>query len=94
MAHGMLKILALEDVGLIDRALRQENILFDGSEVDTKEAFPDGINRFRPGVILFGHCFLQFNSAEALNICRSSGFQISFILVEYPHHPGNRGSAF
>jgi hypothetical protein len=54
MIHEVLKILVPEDVaygeGWINRALLKENIFFDGSRVDIKRAFPDGINRFRPDV--------------------------------------------
>jgi hypothetical protein len=67
MAHGMLKILALEDVGLIDRALRKENILIEGSQADTEEASLDAISRFCPDVISSGYCVKYLSKIGFLN---------------------------
>lgn len=85
MTHKALKILMLEDVaddvGLIDRALRKENNLFEGYCVDTTETFLDGINKFHPDVLLSDHSLPQFNSVDALKICQNSGLRFPFILV-------------
>src|SRR6185369_16229642 len=80
-----LKILMLEDLpedaGLVERTLRKEGILYTMSRVDTKEEFISSLRELGPDVILSDHSLPQFNSAEALKICRRVGLQIPFILV-------------
>jgi len=80
-----LKILILEDlpedVGLVERTLRKESMLYTMNRVDTQEEFIAGIRDLEPDVILSDHSLPQFNSAEALKICRRAGLQIPFILV-------------
>lgn len=80
-----LKILILEDIpedaGLVERALRKENISFTLKRVDTQEEFIASIRDLEPDVILSDHSLPQFNSAEALKVCRKFGLQIPFILV-------------
>jgi hypothetical protein len=80
-----LKILILEDVpedaGLVERTLRKEGISFSLSRVDTQEEFIESLRKLEPDVILSDHSLPQFNSAEALKICRRVGLQIPFILV-------------
>ncbi|MFZ6008875.1 MAG: sensor histidine kinase, partial [Bacteroidota bacterium] len=80
-----LRILMLEDlpddVGLIERALRKQGILFTGRRVDTREEFTDALEVFQPDVILSDHALPQFNSFEALKICRKQAMNTPFILV-------------
>ncbi|MES1224621.1 MAG: ATP-binding protein [Bacteroidota bacterium] len=80
-----LKILMLEDLEadaeLIARALTKSNISFTSTRVDTREDFIDKINSFKPDMILSDHSLPQFNSIDALNICREMGLSIPFILV-------------
>jgi len=80
-----LKILILEDVpedaGLVERILRKEGMSFSLSRVDTQEEFIASLRDLEPDVILSDHSLPQFNSAEALKICRRVGLQIPFILV-------------
>jgi signal transduction histidine kinase len=80
-----LKILMLEDVaeeaGLIERVLRRENFLFKSMRVDTSEEFSAAIDQFVPDIILSDHALPQFNSIEALKMCRTRGLIIPFILV-------------
>jgi signal transduction histidine kinase len=80
-----LKILMLEDVaeeaGLIERVLKRENLSFKSMRVDTSEEFADALDQFIPDIILSDHALPQFNSIEALKMCRNRGLVIPFILV-------------
>jgi signal transduction histidine kinase len=83
--ENQLKILMLEDVaeeaGLIERALRRENVSFKSMRVDSSKEFSDAIDQFVPDIILSDHALPQFNSIEALKMCRNRGLVIPFILV-------------
>jgi len=50
-------------------------------QVDSQEMFIRGLHEFKPDVILSDHSLPQFNSMEALKICRAQGLTIPFILV-------------
>ena len=80
-----LKILMLEDlqddVGLIERTLRKEGMLFSARRVDSQEEFTSSLDTFQPDVILSDHALPQFNSLEALKICRRQAVHVPFILV-------------
>lgn len=84
-SEKLLKILMLEDllddVGLIERALRKEGMKFDSRRVDSQEAFTACLQQFRPDVILSDHALPQFNSLEALKILRKQASDTPFILV-------------
>jgi signal transduction histidine kinase len=81
----VLKILVLEDlqddVGLIERVLARQGLPFVTQRVDAREEFTSALLSFKPDVILSDHALPQFNSLEALNICRQEGIFIPFILV-------------
>src|SRR5687768_15164219 len=81
----ILKILMLEDlqddVGLIERTLRKEGINFSSKRVDSEDEFTECLDYFRPDVILSDHALPQFNSLEALKICRKQAVNVPFILV-------------
>lgn len=81
----MLKILMLEDleddVGLIERTLRKEGMNFASKRVDTEGEFAECLQYFHPDVILSDHALPQFNSLEALRICRKKSVNAPFILV-------------
>jgi len=83
--HKELKILMLEDlqddVGLIERTLNKQGIVFISKRVDTREEFIDALMNFSPDVILSDHALPQFNSLEALTICRKEHVDVPFILV-------------
>lgn len=80
-----LRILMLEDlqddVGLIERTLRKEGMNFIAKRVDSQNEFTESLQGFQPDVILSDHALPQFNSLEALKICRKQGANIPFILV-------------
>jgi signal transduction histidine kinase len=81
----LLKILMLEDlqddVGLIERTLRKEGMNFSSKRVDSQEEFTVCLQHFQPDVILSDHALPQFNSLEALKICRKQAVNVPFILV-------------
>jgi signal transduction histidine kinase len=80
-----LRILMLEDlpedIGLIEHVLRKEGIQFQSHYADTKEEYIRALEEFAPDVILSDHALPQFNSVEALSICRKNSLNIPFILV-------------
>src|SRR5690606_22687642 len=80
-----LKVLVLEDMEedleLIHRALNKAGLHVTIKRVDTKEEFVNALNDFHADIILSDHALPQFNSAEALKLCRLHGVKIPFILV-------------
>jgi signal transduction histidine kinase len=80
-----LKILMLEDleedIGLIEHSLRKEGLEFASRYADTKDEFVKALAEFDPDVILSDHALPQFNSVEALKICRKDNHNVPFILV-------------
>ncbi len=80
-----LKILILEDVpedvGLIEHVLKRDGIAFSLRQVDTRAEFIDAMEQFAPDIILSDHALPQFNSIQALKLCKEQGRKIPFILV-------------
>ncbi|MEJ0057646.1 MAG: response regulator [Bacteroidota bacterium] len=80
-----LKILLLEDsdddAGLLEYQLRKEKIPFQLLRIDTREELIDALDNFMPDIILSDHSLPQFNSLEALHICRDRNQDIPFILL-------------
>lgn len=80
-----LKILMLEDLpedmGLIEYFLKKEGLKFMAKRVDSKGDFIEALREFQPDVILSDHALPQFNSIDALTICKKAGVQAPFILV-------------
>jgi len=80
-----LRILILEDVEedatLIDRILTKERVEFTRVRVDTRHDFTNALTDFQPDVILSDHALPQFNSIEALEICKQKKINVPFILV-------------
>jgi signal transduction histidine kinase len=70
-----------DDVGLIERTLRKEGMAFSGRRVDSRDEFTESLDKFQPDVILSDHALPQFNSLEALQICRKHAANVPFILV-------------
>ncbi len=70
-----------DDVGLIERTLNKQGIQFVSKRVDTRDEFVEALESFDPDVILSDHALPQFNSLEALTICRSQHMDVPFILV-------------
>lgn len=82
---SQLKILILEDsefdAELIRRELKHGGLDFVSKEVSTKKDFQATIRDFRPDIILADHSLPQFNSKEALDICKKLNYNNPFILV-------------
>jgi signal transduction histidine kinase len=80
-----MKILLLEDIpedaGLIERALKKDKISYSIRRVDTAEEYTAELEKHKPDVVLSDHALPQFNSNEALKICRSIYPLLPFILV-------------
>ena len=49
--------------------------------VDGKTEYINSLNSLKPDIILSDHSLLQFNSLEALQICKEKKLNIPFILV-------------
>ena len=70
-----------DDVGLIERTLRKEGMSFSSKRVESEEEITLCLQHFQPDVILSDHALPQFNSLEALKICRKPAVNVPFILV-------------
>lgn len=81
----MLKIILLEDtpedVELVRYTLKKEGLNFTLRNVDTRQDFIKLLSEFIPDVVLSDHNMPQFNSIEALHLCKSVELQVPFILV-------------
>lgn len=82
---GPLKILCLEDqpedYELVRLSLERSNLEFVSHRVETQAQYLKAISEFLPDVILSDHALPEFNSLEALRICREQPKAIAFILV-------------
>lgn len=80
-----LRILILEDMeedaGLVEHLLKKANISFVSKRVDERLEFIQAVEEFAPNIILSDHSLPQFNSTEALKICKEKELDIPFILV-------------
>jgi hypothetical protein len=80
-----LKVLVLEDLEtdleLIEHALKKAGMQFQTKRVDTRDEFIEALHEYGADVILSDHSLPQFNSFEALKLCRNAGLQTPFILV-------------
>lgn len=79
------RILILEDTEadaeLIERELRRAQIDFTLQRVYTKDAYVAALHDFSPDIILSDHTLPQFNSVQALQLCKEQKLYIPFILV-------------
>jgi signal transduction histidine kinase len=80
-----LKIILLEDflddVELVKYILKKEGMSFTLKTVDTRSDFVRLLSEFIPDLVLSDHSMPQFNSIEALRICKSVELDVPFILV-------------
>lgn len=70
-----------DDAELISRSMIRSGLLFESKRVDTKDDFSEALQSYYPDVILSDHSLPQFNSLEALKVCKHYGLSIPFILV-------------
>lgn len=102
MKTEKIKILHLEDsetdVEHIHRVLTQGEIQFTSRIVDSREDYVAALRDFGPQVVISDHSMPSFNSLEALDILRTSGIDIPFILLtgavseEFAAEVMNRGA--
>lgn len=71
----------VEEAGLIERVLKKAKLPFVSIRVDGPDEFVSALESFNPDVVLSDHALPQFNSIEALKVCRDRGLMIPFILV-------------
>jgi signal transduction histidine kinase len=83
--ESTLRILILEDVdedvALIKHTLQKAGLKFETMQVDSREGFIDALRSYQADVILSDHSLPQFNSVEALELCKTNGSPAPFILV-------------
>lgn len=70
-----------EDFELINYVLKKSGLTITSKRVDTKDEYLEGLKNYNPDVILSDHLLPQFNSTEALRLCRGMNLDIPFILV-------------
>ncbi len=70
-----------DDAGLIERALKKSNLNFTILRASDRISYVQHLQRFIPNVILSDHSLPNFNSIEALNICKKDYREVPFILV-------------
>jgi len=80
-----LKVLILEDVQydaeLTEHEMRREGMNFSSLRVETEIDFINGIENFKPDVILADHALPNFDGVTALEITEEKYPQIPFIFV-------------
>jgi signal transduction histidine kinase len=83
--ESTLKILILEDmeedVELIKRTLRKAGLQFQTMQVDSRDGFVDALQHYHADVILSDHSLPQFDSVDALQLCKNMKCDAPFILV-------------
>ena len=83
--NNKLKILYLNDIAMdaasVSIVLKQADLSFEMLNVDNRAAYINGLNEYKPDVILSDHSHPTLNSQEALNILKISGLNIPFILI-------------
>jgi signal transduction histidine kinase len=72
---------SIDDVGLIERELKKQGMVFHSRSVDTENEYVNALNVFKPDVILSDHGLPQFNSIDALKIAQRLNCHAPFILV-------------
>jgi class 3 adenylate cyclase/CheY-like chemotaxis protein len=81
----LTKILLLEDVEddavLVEKIMKKGGVKFITRRVDTREEFKEALQSFKPDLVISDHSLPQFNSIEALKICKETGTDVPFILV-------------
>jgi PAS domain S-box-containing protein len=85
MPHDTLKILILEDVPmdaeLVEYELGRASIPFLSRRVDSREAFLQELEEFRPDLILSDYTLPRFDGMTALSLARERAPSIPFLIV-------------
>jgi PAS domain S-box-containing protein len=85
MTAQRLRILILEDVPmdaeLVEYELQRASIPFEARRVDTREAFLEAIEQFRPDLILSDYTLPRFDGMAALGLARERAPAVPFLIV-------------
>ena len=76
---------SVTDAELVEYELRRAGIEFVLHLVDCESGFLDGLNRWKPDIILSDFSLANFNCLEALRLMNRAGVDIPFILVAGAH---------
>ena len=80
-----LKILIVEDnksdADLLERELKKNGLNFTSTIVQTREAFEDALNSFKPGIILSDYSLPSFDGLTAFNIAQIISPDTPFIII-------------
>jgi PAS domain S-box-containing protein len=80
-----IKILHLEDsvsdADIVARVLRQAGLQCSIKLVESQKEYVQALKEYTPDVVISDHSLFEFNSSEALQIFKSTGLNIPFILV-------------
>jgi len=83
--NEIVNILLLEDTPfdaeLIERELRQSELVFSIKRVASRAAFLEELTNNRPDLVLSDYNLPQFNGLEALRLCKENQIRVPFILV-------------
>jgi PAS domain S-box-containing protein len=81
----LIKILHVEDLEtdatLVKRELKKGGLPFESLWVSSKEAYEKALEEFDPDIVLCDHSLPSFTSTDALQILKSRGKRIPFILI-------------
>jgi signal transduction histidine kinase len=85
MEQQPLRILCLEDdpedFEFVNEVLARNGVSFVSTRVHTEDAYLNALSEYKPDLILSDHSLPQFDSIEALKLCRAVSLEIPFILV-------------
>ena len=85
IAERVIKILILEDVAadaeLIERSLRRGSVEFVSQRVDTRVAFVEALDAFKPDIVLCDFSLPSFDALSAIEIVREREPQLPVVLV-------------
>src|SRR5918999_2743450 len=85
MSSDPLRILILEDVPmdaeLVEYELGRASVPFDARRVDTRDAFVQQLDEFRPDVILSDYTLPRFDGMTALSLARERAPDVPFLIV-------------
>src|SRR5690348_11235293 len=80
-----LKVLLLEDVAtdaeLVERELKKAGVAFVAKRVETRAAFVEALEAFRPDVVLCDYTLPDFTGADALTTVRRTHPDIPVVMV-------------
>ena len=80
-----IKVLILEDVPLdaelVELELKRSGVEFDSIIVEDEKNYLEGVENFKPDIILADHSLPQFDGITALNLAKEKAPHTPFIFV-------------